>query len=152
MTEPSTKPAEAITDGAWLMLFAAWVLSLAATLGALFIGEVMGQTPCPLCWHQRAFMFPLPILLAIALLRNDMGVWRYAVPLSSVGALLAAYHVLEYVGFIPAALTPCTATGPSCSGPGMTVFGWIPIPILSLLAFVAIIGALVSALRRANHE
>ena len=37
---------------AWVPLFAAWTTALASTLGALFIGEVMGQTPCDLCWHQ----------------------------------------------------------------------------------------------------
>ena len=38
----------------------------ASALGALFIGEVMGQTPCVLCWYQRAFSFPLAIVLAVA--------------------------------------------------------------------------------------
>ncbi|CUX68336.1 putative disulfide formation protein (fragment) [Agrobacterium genomosp. 5 str. CFBP 6626] len=51
-------------DKAWLPTFGAWMVALTSTLGALFIGEVMGQAPCDLCWHQRAFMFPLAILLA----------------------------------------------------------------------------------------
>ena len=31
------------SPGAWRLLAAAWVVALAATLGALFIGEVMGK-------------------------------------------------------------------------------------------------------------
>jgi len=145
----SQKTTERISDDVWFLLFAAWLLSLVAALGALFIGEVMGQEPCPLCWYQRAFMFPLPIVLGIALIRNDVRVWVYALPLIGIGAVIAAYHVLGYVGVIPASLTPCTATSPSCSGPSMTIFGWIPIPVLSLIAFAAIGGALAFAQRRA---
>jgi disulfide bond formation protein DsbB len=151
MTDRTSRPANKISDDVWLLQFFAWVLALAATLGALFIGEIMGQAPCLLCWYQRVFMFPLPIILGLALLRNDVGVWRYALPLSGMGALIAAYHVLEYVGIIPAALTPCTAAGPSCSGSGMTVLGWVPIPALSLIAFTAISCALALAPRRAEQ-
>ena len=52
----------------WPMLFAAWLIALVSTLAALFIGEVMGQAPCVLCWFQRAFMFPLAVILLIAAL------------------------------------------------------------------------------------
>ena len=46
-----------------LALTAAFLVAMAATLGALFIGEVLGQMPCTLCWYQRIAMFPLvPIL------------------------------------------------------------------------------------------
>ncbi|WP_288254060.1 disulfide bond formation protein B [uncultured Hydrogenophaga sp.] len=56
----------------WAWLFAAWGVALAATLGALFIGEIMGMTPCLLCWYQRIFMFPLAIVLGIAAFANDL--------------------------------------------------------------------------------
>ena len=140
----STTVRASAEDG-WLALFGAWALSLVATLAALFIGEVMGQAPCNLCWYQRVFMFPLPIMLAIALLRDDVGASRYALPLGVIGLLVAGFHVLEYAGVIPASLTPCTATGPSCSGPGMTLFGWVPIPGLSMAAFTGITALLALA-------
>lgn len=124
-------------ESGWLVLFLAWIIALAASLGALFIGEVMGQTPCILCWYQRAFMFPLALVLAVSALRIDRGVWRYALPLSGVGLLIAAYHVLLYYGFIPEAVVPC-GQGPSCSDAKMTIFEVVPLPVLSLLAFAAI--------------
>jgi len=43
-------------------LYLAWLIALTATLGALFIGEVMGRTPCVLCWYQRIAMFPLALI------------------------------------------------------------------------------------------
>ena len=40
----------------WTLLLLAWLVATTATLGALFIGEVMGMTPCVLCWYQRIFL------------------------------------------------------------------------------------------------
>lgn len=132
----------------WTLLFLAWLMALVATLGALFIGEVMGQEPCTLCWYQRILMFPLSVMLVIALLADDFAIWRYALPLAAGGVLISAWHLLQYAGLIPKALEPCAATGPSCSGEGMTIFGGVPIPLLSLIAFIVITGALEHLRRR----
>ena len=84
----------------WGYVFGAWMIALAATLGAVFIGEVMGQAPCSLCWYQRTFMFPLAILLAVATYRSDTDVWRYALPLAAAGWAVAVWHMLLYAGVI----------------------------------------------------
>jgi disulfide bond formation protein DsbB len=132
----------------WWLLLLAWLIALVSTLSALFIGEVMGQAPCVLCWFQRAFMFPLAVILAIACYRSDFSVWRYALPLACIGGLLAFAHVLLYAGLIPQPIQPCTATGPSCSGAGMTIFGGVPLPGLAMFAFVLIVILLVVIRRR----
>lgn len=121
----------------WGLLFCAWVIALAAALGALFIGEVMRQAPCNLCWFQRAFMFPLAVLLGIACFRDDVGIWRYGLPLAAIGGGIAVYHALLYAEIIPKAIEPC-GQGPSCSSADMTVLGSVPIPFLSVIAFAAI--------------
>lgn len=130
---------------AWL--YGAWLVALLSTLAALFIGEVLGQAPCTLCWFQRAFMFPLAIVLGIAAFRGDSGVWRYGLPLAVVGFGIALYHALLYAGVISEALQPCAATGPSCSGEGMLIFGAIPIPYLAVLGFGLVIIALLGVRR-----
>lgn len=134
------------TSTAWGPLFAAWMTALVATLGVLFIGEIMGQTPCVLCWYQRAFMFPLAIVLGVGAFREDTRVWLYAGPLALVGLLIAAYHSLLYFGFIAEALKPC-GKGPSCSDAAMTILG-APIPLLSIASFAAIIVLLALAHKR----
>lgn len=134
-------------DKAWLPTFGAWIIALASTLGALFIGEVMGQTPCDLCWHQRAFMFPLTVLLAIAAFRSDGRAWFYAAPLAAIGWMIAAFHNLVYFNIVSTAIKPC-GQGPSCSGDGMVLFGTLPIPLLSLASFTAIILLLLIVRRR----
>ena len=98
----------------WGLLLSAWLLALVSSLSAIYIGEVLGQAPCVLCWFQRAFMFPLAVILAVACYYSDFNVWRYAMPLAVIGSLFALAHSLLYVGIIPQPIQPCTATGPSC--------------------------------------
>lgn len=139
------------SSGSWGLLLLAWLLALFSTLAALFIGEVMGQAPCVLCWFQRAFMFPLAVILAVACYRSDFAVWCYALPLAGIGALLALGHSLLYAGLIPQRIQPCSATGPSCSDANMTILGGIPLPLLALGVFVAI-AILLLIIRRRNAQ
>ena len=118
-------------------LFTAFVIALSATLGALFIGEVMGQMPCTLCWYQRIAMFPLVPVLGTAMWRGESGT-AYALPLALAGLAIAGWHSGLYAGLIPEGVSPCTQDGPSCSDrTQMSVLG-LPLPYLSLVAFVAI--------------
>jgi len=115
----------------------AWIIALTASLAVLFIGEVLGQTPCVLCWFQRAFMFPLAIIFGLGLWWRDRRVGRYGVALALGGTAVALWHLGLYVGLIPERIQPCTATGPSCTDENQLVFG-IPIPLMALVAFVMI--------------
>jgi disulfide bond formation protein DsbB len=141
-------PATFVRDRAgWAPLFAAWLIALLASLAVLFVGEVMGQTPCNLCWFQRAFMFPLAIVLGVASLRADSAVWRYALPLAIGGMLVAGVHSLLYAGVIPERITPCSQ-GVSCTSADMTILGGLPLPLLALAAFGAIAVLLLLARSR----
>lgn len=128
-----------MTDGpgADPAILAAFVVALASTLGALFIGEVLGQTPCVLCWYQRIAMFPLALILGIGAFVGDGGVRRYALPLALLGGAVAFWHSGLYAGLLPEAVAPCTREGPSCTDAAMTILG-LPIPYLSLAAFAGI--------------
>lgn len=115
----------------------AWIIALVSSFAVLFIGEVLGQAPCVLCWFQRAFMFPLAIILGLGFWWQDTRVGRYGIALALGGAALAFWHMGLYVGLIPEAIKPCTATGPSCTDNNQLVFG-VPIPLMALAAFAAI--------------
>ncbi|MHB2166464.1 disulfide bond formation protein B [Alsobacter sp. R-9] len=143
-------PRDRATSGAasWCLL-CAWIIALAATLAALFIGEIMGRTPCDLCWHQRVFMFPLAVILAVAAFRGDAGVWRYALPLAVLGWLVAGFHSLLYAGVVSEAIRPC-GKGVSCTGADMTILG-LPLPYLSLIAFTGV-GALLLVVGRKDSN
>lgn len=126
----------------WSSLFAAWLIALIASLAVLFVGEIMGQAPCNLCWFQRAFMFPLAIVLGMATLYSDPKVWRYGLPLAIGGILVAGFHSLLYTGVIPQSIAPCSK-GISCTSADMTILGNLPLPILALAAFSAIAALLL---------
>ncbi len=134
----------------WHLLFSAWLIALAATLGALFSSEIMGLEPCVLCWYQRIAMFPLALMLALALLPFDARVVRYALPLALAGAAIAAYHTLLVWGLVPKDLVPC-GQGPSCAEVKFELLGFITLPLLSLAAF-ALIVTLLWVLKSRNSK
>jgi disulfide bond formation protein DsbB len=135
-------------DG-WSLLFAAWLIATIASLGSLFLDRVLGMEPCSLCWFQRVFMYPLAIVLLVGLLPLDQRVVRYALPLAALGWITAFYHLLMYAGVIPEALQPCGA-GPSCTKDDLGLFGFVSIPMLSLLAFTLIMGLLLFFWKRTS--
>ncbi len=142
----SMSKAENNSDPDWMILFACWLLVAGATLGSLFFSEIMELPPCSLCWVQRIFMFPLAIILLLALFPFDAQVVRYARPLAAVGTAVALYHLLLQVGVIPESAAPCRQ-GVSCSEAQVEIFGFVSIPMLSLLVFVSVTG-LLSLLKR----
>lgn len=119
-------------------IFLSWLLATVAMLGSLFFSEVMDFVPCVLCWYQRIFMYPLVVILLLGMYPYDESVIRYALPLAVIGWGFAIYHYLVYSGYIPEALQPC-GQGPSCADIDLELFGFITIPMLSILAFSAII-------------
>jgi len=141
-------------DTNWLILFGAWLLTSVAALGSLFFSEVMDFAPCSLCWYQRIFMYPLVLVLGVGLMPVDGKpfdgkVVRYGLPLAVGGWLMALYHTLLYEGFIPESAAPCSQ-GVSCSEDYIELLGFLSIPMLSLLAFTAIVMSLLLLRKRIN--
>jgi len=134
-------------DTDWTILFVCWLLVAAATLGSLFFSEIMELPPCSLCWIQRIFMFPLAIILLLGLFPFDSGVVRYALPLAAIGGVIALYHLLLQLGWIPESAAPCRQ-GVPCSEAQIALFGFVSIPMLSLLVFASVTGLLWSLKRR----
>lgn len=132
---------------AWLLVFAAWLVAAASTLGALFFGEVMQFPICRLCWYQRILMFPLALILPLGLFPFDPKVVRYALPLAALGLAVAVFHQLLVAGVIPESIQPCTQ-GVPCSTTVVTWFGFLTIPWLSIAAFSSIVALLAAAHRR----
>lgn len=129
----------------------AWVVAFTSSLIVLFIGEVLGQLPCLLCWYQRVFMFPLPIIIGLGLWWNDRNIGRYSFAIALCGAAVALWHTAIYTGLISEAIQPCTASGPSCTDSNQVILG-TPIPALSLFSFtiIAILSGL--SLKDQLHE
>ncbi len=120
------------------LAYAAWFITLAATLGSLYFSEVKNFAPCMLCWYQRIFMYPLVSIIPIGILKKDENFSLYALVLSIIGAVIAVYHELVSYGIIG---TVCRDV--SCITKYINYLGFITIPFLSLVSFIAIIVCMV---------
>ncbi|MEN8257476.1 MAG: disulfide bond formation protein B [Thermodesulfobacteriota bacterium] len=131
----------------WNLLFACWLVASFSTMGSVFFSYVMEFAPCVLCWYQRICLFPLVIILATGLFPLDKNVAKFALPLAITGWLTALYHNLLYAGIIPESIQPCSQ-GVSCTEEYIDLFGFLTIPMLSLLSFSTIIALLIIFTRR----
>lgn len=136
-------------DGVWSRVRAAvgpqamalaWLVAIVATLGSLYYSEVIGLEPCVLCWYQRIAMYPLVLLLGIAVLRRDAAARRYVLPLALVGGTVSLVHtVLEWLPVQDTAL--CSADVP-CGVAPFHVLGFWSLASMALAGF-ALIAALM---------
>lgn len=123
------------------LIAAAFVVSLVATVWSVTLSGIgptgwrgFGLFPCELCWYQRILMYPLPVLLGIALLKRDERVAWYVLPLSIAGLLVASYHVV--LQRFPSVETSECFVG-ACTAVDRTFFA-LTIPQLSALAFALV--------------
>lgn len=115
----------------------ALLTAMVATCGSLFFSEVFGWIPCQLCWYQRILMYPLAVILTVGIMRNDRGVYLYALPLSLSGMGVALYHYLQVIKILPPAA--CQG-GIDCSIDYLTPiltgpWSFVKIPFLALVCF-----------------
>ena len=123
-----------------LELWLAFVVATTATLGSLYLSEVVHLIPCTFCWYQRIAMYPLVLLLGIAAWRKDHDIRIYAAVLAGVGAALAAYHRL--IQAFPDLSGSACSTGVPCTAAYFTEFGFVTIPYMALSGFLLILALL----------
>lgn len=121
-------------------LWLAFVVAATATLGSLYLSEIVHLVPCVFCWYQRIAMYPLAVILLIAAVRRDHDVRIYAGVLATIGALLAAYHRLLQI--FPSLDSGTCSTGVPCTAAWFEIFGFITIPYMALSAFLLILALL----------
>ena len=120
----------------------ALLVAATATFGSLYLSEVVNLIPCTLCWYQRIAMYPLTVLFAVAWLRRDRSVIRYAAPLAVIGLGIAGYHYL--IQRLPDLDSGACAVGVPCSVSYFTVFGFVSIPYMAASGFALILVLLVA--------
>lgn len=122
----------------------AWLVAAVCMSGSLWFSEVAGFQPCRLCWVQRAFMYPLVVVLAVPALRRRLALW-----MAGAGALVATYHVLveRFPSLESGACDPATP----CSLVWFERLGFVTLPYMALSGFV-LIATLLLASRPTPHE
>lgn len=125
---------EALVEQAF---FLSWVIAVIATLGSLYFSEGLKFLPCELCWFQRILMYPLTVILGMAVVRKEYKQSLYALVLSVIGGLFSIFHYL--VQKLPAMQELGKSCGIiPCNTDYINWFGFITIPLLALIAFVLI--------------
>ncbi|WP_050614113.1 disulfide oxidoreductase [Bacillus testis] len=119
------------------ILFLAWAASVIATLGSLYLSEVLHWEPCKLCWFQRIAMYPMTVILGIAYVKKHFEISFYTAVLSCIGGLISLYHYsIQMVPVLKEASQSCGRV--SCTEDYFSLFGFITIPFLALAAFIII--------------
>ena len=122
-------------------LVLAAMVAIGATLGSLYFSEIANYTPCKLCWWQRVAMFPLSIVLSVAVLRRDRGVRWHVLPVAAVGLCVSTYHyVIEW--FPTLEKTSCALEAP-CTQVWFRTFGFSSLAFMAGCGFIAIITLLL---------
>ncbi|MFT4416864.1 disulfide oxidoreductase [Fredinandcohnia humi] len=118
-------------------LFIAFAAALISTLGSLYFSEIQKYIPCELCWYQRIFMYPLVIILGIAIFKKNYSIALYTFILSLIGGSISIYHYLIQKvpvfgeNSLSCGIVPCTSQY-------INWFGFITIPFLALIGFTII--------------
>lgn len=128
------------------LIYFSLILSVFSTVGSLIFSEILKFPPCVLCWYQRICMYPLVVIFAIGIWKKDKNLPYFVLPLSVIGLLISAYHNLLYYKIIPESTAPCVL-GISCTTKFIEWFGFITIPLLSLVSFALITACMLLYLK-----
>ena len=126
-------------DGLGLRL--AWVMAVIATLGSLYYSQVAHFIPCEFCWYQRIAMYPLSVILGIAVFRRDESIRRYVLPLAVIGGGLSTYHYL--IQQFPNLEVGACSTIVPCTTAWVWKFDFVSIPLMALASFGTIVAVLL---------
>ena len=132
----------------------AFMVPAFAMFGSLWFSEVANYNPCKLCWYQRACMYPLAVILLVALVRKNKVAARqevtvYAVPLAVLGSVISLYHYL--LEWNPTWETNVCAIDVPCTTIWFRRFGFVSLPFMALCGFVSV-AILLCATYTKNRE
>ncbi len=114
----------------------ALLFTFAAMVGSLFYSDIAHYEPCKLCWYQRILMYPQVFMLAFALFWKDRVVLRYTQMLSVFGFVLATYHYLLQLGWVPSVACSTVGYSVDCAKVFVMQYGYITLPLMAATAFL----------------
>lgn len=129
-------------------LWLAFGVVTVATLGSLYLSDIVGLVPCRLCWFQRIFIYPMVPILGLAAWTRDAAVRRYIIALAIPGIGFSLYHyaIQRFPGLEGGA---CDVFAP-CSAAYIWLWGFVSIPYMALSTLLLVV-VLTFSLGR-NHR
>ena len=148
LDETNSKPFQFFKKHSLLFGF---LLALGGVFGSLMYSEVFHFAPCVFCWWIRIFLYPQAVILGVALWYRDTRMWLSSIILSVIGVCFSIYLILLQTGVVgPSAA--CSTLGVSCEKIDVTIFGWLTIPIMSLIFFIGILALSYVGLRKTKEK
>ena len=113
-----------------------FILASAGIIGSLVYSEFIGFEPCVLCWWQRVFLYPIAVILFVALIKKERVVTDYVLSLAIPGGLVALYHsILQVTG---SSSIFCNGAVSDCSIVYFKYFGFVTLPFMAFSLFALI--------------
>ena len=119
--------------------------AIGATLGSLYFSEIADFVPCTYCWYQRIAMYPMAVIVPLAIIRRDRSILWSSLALGGVGIAISIYHI-QLQMFPDQASNSCSLTSP-CTAKWVEAFGFMTIPQMAGTSFAIIIAASIIGLR-----
>ena len=104
---------------------------------SLYYSEIADFTPCEFCWFQRIAMYPLAVLLVVAVATRSRLDSRYIVTLAGIGLLISVYHY--QLQLFPEQAQVCSGQVVSCTVKFVEEFGFVSIPFMAGAGFLTIL-------------
>jgi disulfide bond formation protein DsbB len=131
----------------------AFATALLATSGSLYYSQIAGFSPCELCWFQRIFMYPLVVLLGLALIKKERVIIDYALALAGVGLIISlCQNYMYYANRGLNALCLLSGEQVSCVKRYVFEFGYVTIPLMAATGFLLVITFLLFSKYRTNEK
>ncbi len=126
------------------------LVSFGSMLLSLVYSNIIGYPPCSLCWYARILLYPQFVIFLMFFWKTNSKptLLNLSIVLSVIGLVITTYHsIITYVGESP---LPCDATV-SCTQRFVYEFGFMTIPLMACLSFVALLICTFYAKKNINN-
>ncbi len=123
----------------------ATIVAIGATFGSLYFSEIRDFLPCEFCWYQRIAMYPLALIVPLAIALRDRSILRYSLALGLTGLAFSLYHIQLQL-FPDQGSNSCEITSP-CTAKWVEAFGFMTIPQMAGTTFAIIVVVSIIGLR-----
>lgn len=127
-------------------LCAAWCIACFSICCSVYLNEGLNLENCTLCWIQRMCMYPLAIILGMAVYNSCYTIIPYIIPQICIGCCAACYQVAMQANLFPDFLSVCE--GANCLDSFELGMEFVSLPVLSICAFCCMMGCLFYAWRQ----
>lgn len=121
------------------------IAAVGATAGSLYFSEIADYIPCTYCWYQRIAMYPMAVIVPLAIVLRDRSILRYSLALAIIGLAISIYHIQLQL-FPEQSSNSCELTSP-CTAKWVEAFGFMTIPQMAGTTFAIIITVSIIGLR-----